>query len=1471
MNKSFKYLLPLVISFSLIILKVDAQNLNETEKTVSTHDILDEVHLNKEVKEFVIKQIRKTELVKPIDNHEFVHFFLDRFDGNYKTLIKNKFDKIQKKTLTLSEIKSKINELVIAFADDFNQYKLINPNTPKDYNNGVNMRHFDIFDLGNRGAKRGGANDKGPGQPCNNPDFETGDATGWDLTEGNVNNTAYAYVGVIPATLAGAQHAIMAGGNDPVIGAALPMVNPTGGAFSLRLGDGTGTGSRAAGASQTFLVDPNSEAFTYSYALVLEDPSGHSTGEKPFFKVNMYDQAGASITCGDFQVISGPVNSGGDPDFVAYGGGPTGYYLPWRTTFAPLQAYVGQNVTIEFIIGDCSQSGHYGYGYIDASCEPLQIIPSQTVICGGNPVTLTAPAGAASYLWSPGGQTTQTITTNVPGNYSVDVIPVTGPACALTLTATIGGSPDFPVAEFNAVPSTVCVGTPITFNNTSYVVGPSAIDSVEWDFDSNGTVDDVNFNTSFTYATPGNYTVTLTVYNNGCTHDTTVNVTITPGTTAIFSAPTVCQGVATNFTDASVPNGTVVNWDWDFDNDAIVDNSTQNPSYTFPSSGTFPVNLAVSGVGGTCPHDTTINVIVNPSSTANFSSTTVCVGSATNFTDISGGGVDTWDWDFNNDAIVDNSTQNPSYTFPLAGTFPVNLTVSVGGLCPHDTTISVTVINNPVANFSSDIACENALTTFTDLSTPAVGLTNWNWDFNNDGVIDDINQNPTNTFPGSGVFPVSLSVSAGACSHDTIINVTVSPNPTAAFTFTNVCFGTTTGFTDLSNPNGGTITNWDWDFDNNGTVDNSTQNPTNGFSAAGTYTVELLVTTALGCVDSITMPVVVNPIPEAGFTVADVCFGATSVFTDTSIVQTGNINTWAWDFGDLSSTNDTSSLQNPTYTYLASGTYNVTLAVISDSGCINNIIIPLDVFPEPIAAFATNDVCANLAANFIDQSLGNGGVITNWDWDFDNNGTVDNTNQNPSNNYPAAGAYNVQLIVSTGSGCADTIVQPITIFPMPVANYSFVNTCFGAALAFTDLSNVSTGIIASWQWNFGNGNNSILQNPSENYLNEGVYNTQLIVTTDNGCEDTLSQQVEVWPLPVVNFTPTEVCLNDTTFFIDLSTVSNINTANNITNWSWDFNGLGGSNLQNPAFVFSTEGIVPTTLILTTNNSCVDSATLNVTVNPLPVISFGLDTAACAPVCFTLNSNAVISSGIIASYQWYFGDGSGAGGPNPSYCFQNASRVATKSYDVSLIVTSDKGCVSSAFAPNMVTVYPIPYADFIVDPEITDVYNPNISFFDASQIASNWQWDFGDGNGSIINNPSNEYPDSAQSYIVSLYIENIFGCTDTVRREVIIRPAFAIWIPNVFTPDGDGVNDLFFVQGFGLKEIETLVFDRWGELVYEGYTVLDGEEITSSSDAGWDGTFRGNTITVQDVFVYKVRVKDVFNEWHDFIGRITLIK
>src|SRR5690606_27577568 len=113
-------------------------------------------------------------------------------------------------------------------------------------------------------------------------------------------------------------------------------------------------------------------------------------------------------------------------------------------------------------------------------------------------------------------------------------------------------------------------------------------------------------------------------------------------------------------------------WAWDFDNDGITDNTNQNTTFTYPSTGTYPVKLTVTN-GGVCVHDTTINVIVSQSSTALFTATNVCLGVATDFTDASLGSVDTWEWDFDNDGVVDNTNQNPSFTFGTTGTFPVNL------------------------------------------------------------------------------------------------------------------------------------------------------------------------------------------------------------------------------------------------------------------------------------------------------------------------------------------------------------------------------------------------------------------------------------------------------------------------------------------------------------------------------------------------------------------------------------------------------------------------------------------------------------------------------------------------------------------------------------------------------------------------------------------------------------------------------
>lgn len=1142
---------------------------------VNTDDLLTELALEWEGKDFEEIRIR---VARAINTFKGQFIQTHHHDELSDTDIAQFRDDLTKKILQkLEQLESK--GLLEAHAHDH------------DHDHGHDHRHDNDLDPSLRILNG----------PCVNMDFENCDFTGWDMTEGDVDGNPFNYINVTPTTnwstypagTGADQHFIVNGGTDAVTG--MPMVNPDGGTCSAVIGDFTGTGYRAASISQPFLVDAGNANFTYSYAVVLQDPS-HTVGEQPFFRIRMYDEFGNSIPCAEFEVYA----ADGHPDWQVTG---TTNYIPWQTAFIPLQAYIGQNVTIEFTVGDCGQGGHYGYAYVDASCAPMEIIPSDTIVCAGVPVTLTAPAGGASYSWSTG-ETTQSITVSAGGNYTVDVMAVSG--CVISL-------------------------------------------------------------------------------------------------------------------DVDVYQG-----------------------------------------------------------------------------------------------------------------------------------------DEPTADFVSTIECLGNPTAFTDQSFGPNGITDWAWDFDGDGVVDDVSANPSHVFPGAGTYPINLQVTdASGCIHDITLNAVVEDQPTADFVSTTVCEGTVSGYTDLSTTTTGTITSWEWDFDSNGSVDNTTQNPTNGFGSAGTYSTTLTVTTAGGCTDNVTYPVVVNPVPSADFLTTEVCLGEASGYTDVSSISSGSIASWQWDFGDGIGTSTT---QNPSYTYGSAGNYSVQLTVTSDNGCINTVTLPLIVNDQPTAAFVATDVCLDAAAAFTDMSTITGsGSIASWEWDIDGDGTTDYTSQNPSNSYLSDGTYNVQLVVSTTAGCSDTVTGPVTIFPMPNADFSFSNVCLGGSITFTDNSTVSSGSISGWSWDFGNSTTSTLQDPSETYGSEGLFNVDLIVTTDNGCTDQISYQAEVWPLPNADFSPTAVCLNSPTAFNDLSAVSNLYTTNTITDWAWDFGDGNTATGSSPMNTYTADGTYNASLTVTTNNGCVGTITQPVTVHPNPVVNFAsTDPNGCSVWCVDFSEAVTINSGGITNYLWDFGDGTVSTDANPQHCYENNTQLP-QTYDISLIATSDQGCTSDSTAVAYVTVFPLPIAAFDYGPTDLDEYNAHVEFVDQSIGAATWTWDFGDGNSSNTQNPEHTYG-GAGSYDVTLYITNVYGCTDQVTHPIEVKPESGIYVPNTITANGDGLNDIFYAKGFNIVEFEMLIFNRWGELVYQA----------EDMNRGWDGSYRGTTVQ-EDVYVWKINATDINNEKIELYGHVTVVR
>jgi len=282
-----------------------------------------------------------------------------------------------------------------------------------------------------------------------------------------------------------------------------------------------------------------------------------------------------------------------------------------------------------------------------------------------------------------------------------------------------------------------------------------------------------------------------------------------------------------------------------------------------------------------------------------------------------------------------------------------------------------------------------------------------------------------------------------------------------------------------------------------------------------------------------------------------------------------------------------------------------------------------------------------------------------------------------------------------------------------------------------------------------------------------------------------------------------------------------------------------------------------TVTYTISGSCGTSSTLDITVNPLPVITFTGDIlSGCVPVTTTF-TNTTTGTGTAT---WFI---DGVAASNSTTTFTNNFNTAG-CFDITLQVTSAAGCSNTATQPDMVCAYPYPVADFTFGPTDATVLFPAINFTNESQGASSYVWDFAGLGTSTAVNPSFTFPNTgAGSYEVCLEATSANGCIDSTCQFVLIYDEFLVYVPNTFTADGDGINDIFFpiVSGHDPLSYELMIFNRWGELIFESY----------SNTLGWDGTYKGMAAK-QDVYVWKLKVKKQNNgELKTFYGHVTLLR
>ncbi len=862
-------------------------------------------------------------------------------------------------------------------------------------------------------------------------------------------------------------------------------------------------------------------------------------------------------------------------------------------------------------------------------------------------------------------------------------------------------------------------------------------------------------------------------------------------------------------------------------------------------AGDYSVMLLINGQ---CETQTvTVQAADQPQASATFSD--VCFPDDVSFTDqstVATGNITDWYWDFGDSQ---NSTlPSPTNDYINAGTFNVELTVTTDSGCTATFNSTVTVAPKPDAQFYAEDQCLGNLSNFLSLSDVDApdNINYWEWDFGDSNT--SLGENTVNNYATDGSYDVRLIVETNNGCRDTITNtINVYPTPVPDFSFDTVCAASPTTFANNSSINSGTIDVYTWDFGSGNSV---LQNPTFTFTPGGQYDVELLIESDQGCKDSLTHTVPVHPNPVADFDFTEVCFNTITDFTDLSTVATGSIDEWDWDFGDL----NTDVIADPQNLYGNAGTYDVTLIVTTDNNCTDDTTQQLTVYDLPVADFTFTNQCLDTEVDITDLSTIPTGSINTWEWDLGDLTLLSVQDPLP-HLYPNPGTYDIELMVTSGNDCKDTLVQQVEVYPMPAVDFRYHNVCFGEENQFTDLTVLLNAQIADWDWSFGDAGTSDIENPTHTYLTHGEYDVTLKIQTEHGCDGDTTHTVIVNPLPTPSFEFTEVCLNETTDFIDQTTIDN----GSFNRWNWNFGDATSSNTQNPSHLYLLDGVYDVSLVVTSDSLCVDSITQEVTVFPLPDVQFTADKLqGCQPLEVGFIDQSTVSSGYnVSQWIWEFGNGNGTNSQFPASTYQEDG-----TYSVTLTAITNEGCKATESINNMITVWPVPRAFFLTNPQPTTIKYPFLTFTDGSSSdVIEWQWDFGDGNVSIEQNAEHEYLDTGY-YPVEQIVVNNYGCLDTALDTIYIGGAFTFYIPNTFTPNSDGINDHFYGSGIGIVSYEMRIFNRWGELVY----------FSTSPEDKWDGTVRGNTKQVQmETYIYKFDLLDVFGEEHFYTGRVSLVR
>jgi gliding motility-associated-like protein len=1071
--------------------------------------------------------------------------------------------------------------------------------------------------------------------------------------------------------------------------------------------------------------------------------------------------------------------------------------------------------TVTVSNGTCS-----GQDVVQVLVNPLPVVDAGTggTVCNGTNVNLQA-SGANSYTWTPSTGLSATNISNPVSSASTTTtyyaVGTDGNGCSKLDSVTVIVNP-VPIAAAGSDVAICAGGTGTTLNGSgggTYSWGPGT-----------GLNNTASATPTANPTVTTNYTLTVT-NGFGCIDKDTITVTVNPQP-PVDAGPNkiICSGSTVQLNGSGATS-------YVWSPAATLSNSSISNPVATPTANTTYTVVGTDANGCTKTDAVSVILLANPSVTAS-NDPTICPGSPTTLTATSSATSFTWS---PSAGLTSTNTSTTTATPALTTTYTV--TVTQNG-CTGKDSVTVNVAPLPVVSAGPDAAiCKGDSTQLN-----ASGGISYSWSPAT-GLSSSTVSNPISTTTTTVAYVVTATDANGCTNKDTVsVMINNLPNVSAGSNL-SLCVG------DSVQLNASGAVNYQWSASPS-LSDTTIANPISTATATTTYTVTGV--DANGCMNTANVTVNANPLPVVTVNNSTICSGS----VDTLVANGATNYTWS-PAGTVLTPNSIEVSPASTTIYTVTGT--------DGNGCVSTATATVSV----VASLSSNPVATNISCNAACNGSANANITPSGNYTYSwnngdttavitnlcpgtytfvamnnsgcsttdsvtisqptvlstsatttdllcfgiNNGTANisasggtagytyvwsSTGSGSSVNNLGAGTYTV--FVSDANNCMDTIQFTITQpTALAVTATSGNLSCFNAAngSATVNASGGTSGYTYTWS--------SIGSGPSANNLTAGAYT--VTVTDQNGCQDTVQFMITQPAVLTASLTATNITCTNTTGSIS-SVVAGGTAA---YTYMWQPSGTG----TNPGGLAAGTY----TLSVTDANNCTATQTVTITSSTVPpTAGAGADAILNCGAAATLNLNGT-SSAANSTFSW--------SGPNGfTSSLQNPVISDSGTYIVTVTNTAN-GCSST----DTVDIGQASIdASFTASP--TSGFIPlNVSFTNASSNATAYSWTFGNGSTSTATNTSTTY-NTAGVYSVILIATNSAGCIDSDTVDIVVSGAAQILVPNIFSPNGDGINDVFFITNSGLKELNVLIYDRWGIKVTEITT--PGGTWTGSGSS--DGTY-----------------------------------